>query len=41
MRLKKSFPFLTPTQALKKHLAYTEEKARHHEKETLRIIPFG
>jgi ribonuclease J len=40
-RPKKSFPFLTPTQALKKHLHIPEEKAKPIEKETLRVIPFG
>jgi ribonuclease J len=40
-RPKRSFPFLTPAQALKKHLHIPEEKAKHLEKETLRVIPFG
>lgn len=40
-RPKKSFPFLTPTQALKKHLHIPEEKAKPIEKGTLRVIPFG
>jgi ribonuclease J len=38
---KKSFPFLTPTQALKKHLHLPEERAKPLEKGTLRVIPFG
>ena len=40
-RPKKSFPFLTPTQALKKYLHIPEERAKPIEKGTLRIIPFG
>lgn len=40
-RPKKSFPFLTPTQALKKYLHIPEERAKPLEKGTLRIIPFG
>ncbi len=41
MRLKRSFPFLTPTQALKKHLALPEERTQPLQKETLRVIPLG
>jgi hypothetical protein len=37
---KKSFPFLTPVQALRKFLHVPEERVKHLEKETLRIIPF-
>lgn len=37
---KKSFPFLTPVQALRKFLHIPEERVKHLEKETLRIIPF-
>lgn len=40
-RPKKSFPFLTPTQALKKHLHIPEERSKPLEKGTLRVIPFG
>ncbi len=40
-RPKKSFPFLTPTQALKKFLHIPEERAKPLEKGTLRVIPFG
>lgn len=40
-RPKKSFPFLTPTQALKKYLHIPEERAKPLEKGTLRVIPFG
>ena len=40
-RPRKSFPFLTPTQALKKFLHPVEERAKPLEKETLRVIPFG
>ncbi len=40
-RPKRSFPFLTPVQALKKFLHIPEEKVRSLAKETLRIIPFG
>ena len=43
MRLKRSFPFLTPSQALKKFLNYREDKARPYEtsSDILRVIPFG
>lgn len=41
MRLKKSFPFLTPNQALKKYLALPEDRVKPLEKWTLRIIPLG
>jgi ribonuclease J len=40
-RPKKSFPFLTPNQALKKYLHIPEERAKPLEKGTLRVIPFG
>lgn len=40
-RPKRSFPFLTPQQALKKHLHIPEERAKPLEKATLRVIPFG
>lgn len=40
-RPKKSFPFLTPNQALKKYLGLTEERPHHLEKGRLRVIPFG
>ena len=40
-RPKKSYPFLTPTQALKKYLHIPEERAKPIEKDTLRVIPFG
>lgn len=40
-RPRKSFPFLTPTQALKKFLHPVEERAKPLEKETFRVIPFG
>lgn len=38
---KKSFPFLTPVQALRKFLHIPEERVKPLNKETLRIIPFG
>ena len=41
MRLKKSFPFLTPNQALKKYLALPEDRVKPLEKWTLRVIPLG
>ncbi len=40
-RPKRSFPFLTPNQALKKFLHIPEEKAKPLAKGTLRVIPFG
>ena len=40
-RPKKSFPFLTPVQAVKKFLHIPEERAKPLEKGTLRVIPFG
>lgn len=40
-RPRKSFPFLTPQQALKKHLGWHEERVRHLKKWTFRVIPFG
>lgn len=40
-RAKRSFPFLTPNQALKKHLALPEDRTKTLEKWTLRIIPLG
>lgn len=40
-RPKRSYPFLTPAQALKKFLWLTEEKVKPLEKWTLRVIPFG
>lgn len=40
-RPKRSFPFLTPQQALKKHLHIPEERVKPLEKSTLRVIPFG
>jgi hypothetical protein len=40
-RPKKSFPFFTPTQALKKYLHIPEERSKPLEKGTLRVIPFG
>lgn len=40
-RPKRSFPFLTPNQALKKFLHIPEERAKPLEKEILRVIPFG
>jgi hypothetical protein len=39
-RPKKSFPFFTPSQALKKFLGLHEERAKPNTKETLRVIPF-
>ncbi len=38
---KRSYPFFTPTQALKKYLANPEERAKPLPKETLRVVPFG
>ena len=38
---KRSYPFFTPTQALKKYLAHPEERAKPLPKETLRVVPFG
>ncbi len=38
---KRSYPFLTPTQALKKYLWEKEERTKPLGKETLRVIPFG
>lgn len=40
-RPRKSFPFLTPQQALKKHLHVHEDRVKHIEKDTFRVIPFG
>lgn len=40
-RPKRSYPFLTPQQALKKYLHTPEERSKPIEKGTLRIIPFG
>ena len=40
-RPKKSFPFLTPVQAVKKFLHIPEERPKPLEKGTLRVIPFG
>lgn len=38
---KRSYPFLTPAQALKKYLGEKEERLKPLSKETLRVIPFG
>lgn len=40
-KAKRSYPFLTPVQALKKFLGQHEEKVKPLQKETLRVIPFG
>lgn len=40
-RPRKSFPFLTPQQALKKHLHSHEERVKPLKKGTFRVIPFG
>lgn len=40
-RPRRSFPFLTPQQALKKHLHEHEERVKPLQKETFRVIPFG
>ena len=40
-RPKRSYPFLTPTQALKKFLGEKEERVKPLSKATLRVIPFG
>lgn len=40
-RPKRSYPFLTPVQALRKFLGEKEEKVKPLQKETLRVIPFG
>lgn len=40
-RPRKSFPFLTPKQALRKHLHQHEERVKPIPKETFRVIPFG
>lgn len=40
-RPRRSFPFLTPNQALKKYLHIPEERAKPLQKGTLRVIPFG
>jgi ribonuclease J len=40
-RPKRSYPFLTPTQALKKFLWEKEERVKPLTKATLRVIPFG
>jgi Metallo-beta-lactamase superfamily len=40
-RPKRSYPFLTPAQALKKYLHIPEERAKPLAKGTLRVIPFG
>ena len=37
---KRSYPFLTPTQALKKYLGQTEDRVKSLNRETLRVIPF-
>ncbi len=38
---KRSYPFFTPAQALKKFLGQTEEKVKPISDGTLRVIPFG
>lgn len=40
-KAKRSYPFLTPVQALKKFLGQHEDKVKPLSKETLRVIPFG
>jgi len=40
-KAKRSYPFLTPVQALKKFLGQHEDKVKPLGKETLRVIPFG
>lgn len=40
-RPRRSFPFLTPQQALKKHLHTHEERVKPLQKGVFRIIPFG
>ena len=40
-RPRKTYPFLTPQQALKKHLHSHEERVKHLKKGTFRVIPFG
>ncbi|MFZ4461204.1 MAG: ribonuclease J [Patescibacteria group bacterium] len=40
-RNKRSFPFVTPQQALKKHLGYEELRVTPTPKDVLRVIPFG
>ncbi len=40
-RPKRSYPFLTPVQALKKFLGHHEDRVKPLAKGTLRVIPFG
>ncbi len=40
-RAKRNFPFVTPAQALKKHVPYEEHRATHIGEGVLRVVPFG
>lgn len=40
-RPRRSYPFLTPNQALKKYLHIPEERSKPLQKGTFRVIPFG